>query len=141
MIDRHQFLDLVISIMWSSYAERGYARHMYYLTPEQLVGAFELNTISRSLCVLCIALGKMSVAFLIERIAPAGSWRKWMLRGISISIAVSASITFVIFYAQCQPVQAIWNKSIIAKGMGSCWDQTAINTWNMIVSSKLFIQV
>lgn len=111
---------------------------MYYLTPPELVGAFELNTISRSLCVLSIGFGKMLVAFLIERIAPPGSKRKWLLRGISSSIVITGFITFVLFYAQCRPVQEVWDKSLIVKGLGSCLDPKAINTWNMVIASKFF---
>ena len=122
--------------MWSIYADRGYARHMYYLTPPQLVDAFELKTISRSLCVFSIGFGKMSVAVLIERIAPPDSKRKWLLRGISSSIAITGFITFVLFHAQCRPVQAVWDKSLILKGLGSCLDLKAINTWNMFIASK-----
>ena len=133
-----QFLTVVISSMWSIYGNRGYARHMYYLTPPEIVGAFKLNTVSRSLCVPSIALGKISVAFLIERIAPPGNWRKWLLRSISISIAVTGFITFILFYAQCRPVAAVWDKGLVAKGLGSCWDPQAVNTWNMVISSMFF---
>ena len=136
-----QFLTVAISSMWSIYGNRGYARHMYYLTPPQVVGALKLNTVSRSLCVPSIALGKISVAFLIERIAPRGNWRKWLLRSISISIAVTGFITFVLFYAQCRPVAAVWDKSLVAKGLGNCWDPHAVNTWNMVISSMCFLEL
>lgn len=123
--------------MWSVYAGRGYARHLYYLTPDQLSGALELNTISRSMCMLSIAIGKVSVAFLIERIAPPGNWRKWMLRGISISIMISAVITFTLFYAQCQPARALWDKGMIKEGTGSCWKPIPVNTWDLVIASML----
>lgn len=122
--------------MWSVYAASGYARHLYYLTPAQITHALELNTISRSLCMFSIAIGKISVAFLIERIAGPRDWRKWLLRGISISVFVSAVITFALFYAQCQPVRAIWDKSMIKKGTGSCWAPIHVNTWNLVIASE-----
>ena len=122
--------------MWSIYAASGYARHLYYLTSAQITRALELNTISRSLCMVSIGIGKISVAFLIERLAGPRDWRKWLLRGISISVFVSAVITFTLFYAQCQPVRAIWDKSIIKKGTGSCWDPTHVNTWNLVIASE-----
>ena len=123
--------------MWTIYAASGYARHLYYLTPAELSHALELNTISRSLCMLSIAIGKISVAFLIERIAGSSDRRRWLLRGISISIFVSAVITFALFYAQCQPVRAIWDKSMIKKGTGRCWDPIPVNTWNLVIASRL----
>lgn len=124
--------------MWSVYAASGYARHLYYLSPAQLSNALELNTISRSLCMLSIAIGKISVAFMIERIVRPGDWRKWLLRGISISVFISAIITFAFFYAQCQPARAVWDKGMIKQGTGSCWNPTPVNTWNLVIASKLF---
>lgn len=121
--------------MWSVYAAGGYARHLYYLTPAQLSNALELNTISRSLCMFSIAIGKISVAFMIERIAGPSDWRKWLLRGISISVFVSAVITFTLFYAQCQPARALWDKEMIKEGTGSCWNPIPVNTWDLIIAS------
>lgn len=83
-----------------------------------------------------IAIGKISVAFLIERLAGPRDWRKWLLRGISITVFVSAVITFTLFYAQCQPVEAIWDKSMIKNGTGSCWDPIHVNTWNLVIASE-----
>ena len=126
----------MVAIIWSVYATSGYARHLYYLTPAQISNALELNTISRSLCMLSIAIGKISVALLIERIAGPSDRRKWLLRGISISVFISAVITFTLFYAQCQPARAIWDKSMIKAGTGSCWNPIPVNTWNLIIASK-----
>lgn len=123
--------------MWSVYAANGYARHLYYLTPDQLSNALELNTISRSLCMLSIAIGKISVAFLIERIAGPKDWRKWLLRVISISVFISAVVTFTLFYAQCQPARALWDKGMIKQGTGSCWNPIPVNTWDLVIASKL----
>lgn len=127
--------------MWSVYAARGYARHLYYLTPAQISNALELNTISRSLCMFSIAVGKISVAFLIERIAGPNDWRKWLLRGISISVFISAVITFTLFYVQCQPARALWDKGMIKEGTGSCWNPIPVNTWDLVIASKLFALV
>ena len=123
--------------MWSVYAGRGYARHLYYLTPVQISDALELNTISRTLCILSIAIGKISVAFLIERLAGPGDWRKWMLRSISISIMISAIITVILFYVQCQPARALWDKAMIKKGTGHCWNPIPVNTWDLVIASML----
>lgn len=128
-------LDFVVAIMWSVYAARGYARHLYYLTPAQISNALELNTISRSLCMFSIAVGKISVAFLIERIAGPNDWRKWLLRGISISVFISAVITFTLFYVQCQPARALWDKGMIKEGTGSCWNPIPVNTWDLVIAS------
>ncbi len=115
--------------MWTVYAGKGYARHMFYLKPPQLSHAGELNAISRSLCVLGIGIGKVSVAFLIKRFAGPSKWRKYLLRFISISIVVSGLLTVILFYAQCQPVQALWDKSLLKAGKAKCCDPVPLATY------------
>ncbi|KAL8958950.1 MAG: hypothetical protein Q9183_005732 [Haloplaca sp. 2 TL-2023] len=127
-------IDLAVAIIWTVYAGKGYARHMYYLNPPQLSHAGELNAISRSLCVLGIGIGKVSVAFLIERFAGPSKWRKWLLRSISISIALSAFVTVILFYAQCQPVRASWDKALLKAGLAKCWDPVPLATWNQVIA-------
>lgn len=131
----------MISVMWSVYAGRGYARHLYYLTPTQLSDALELNTISRSLCIFSIAVGKISVALLIERLAGPSKWRKWVLRSISITVLVSALITIMLFYVQCQPARALWDKGMIKAGTGHCWNPLPVNYWDLVIASKLLSQI
>lgn len=98
--------------------------------------ALKLNIISRSLCVISIGLGKISIAFLIERIAPPGNWRKWLLRGISLSIAVTGILTVALLYAQCHPVRALWDKKMIAMGTAECWDPLPLNRFNLVAASE-----
>lgn len=131
----------MISVMWSVYAGRGYARHLYYLTPTQLSDALELNTISRSLCIFSIAVGKISVALLIERLAGPSKWRKWVLRSISITVLVSALITIMLFYVQCQPARALWDKGMIKAATGHCWNPLPVNYWDLVIASKLLSQI
>ncbi|KAL8995730.1 MAG: hypothetical protein Q9169_004588 [Polycauliona sp. 2 TL-2023] len=121
-------INLAVAIIWTVYAGKGYARHLFYLKPPQLSHAGELNAISRSLCVLGIGIGKVSVSFLIERFAGPSQWRRWLLRAISISVAVSAFITVILFYVQCRPARAAWDKSLVKAGKATCWDPTPLNT-------------
>jgi len=127
--------DFVISIMWSVYAGRGYARHLFYLTPTELSDALELNTISRSLCIFSIAIGKISVAFLIERLAGPCNWRKWLLRYMSTTVFISAMITIMLFYVQCQPARALWDKGMLKHGNATCWNPIPVNTWDLVIAS------
>ncbi|KAL8827510.1 MAG: hypothetical protein Q9191_003139 [Dirinaria sp. TL-2023a] len=128
-------LDVIISVIWSVYAERGYARHLYYIQPSELPDIIKLNTVSRSLCMFSIAIGKISVALLIERIAGPSRWRKWLLRSISVSVFITAVITLTFFYAQCQPARAVWDKALVKEGKAHCWNPHPINTWNLVIAS------
>lgn len=87
-----------------------------------------------------IAVAKISVAFLIERLSGPTRWRRWLLRGISVSIMCSAIITFLLFYLPCDPVSANWDKTLIKEGKGKCWNLKAVNTWDVIVGSMYQFQ-
>lgn len=82
-----------------------------------------------------IAIAKVGVAFLIERFAGPKRWRKYLLRFISVSIVVSAIITLTLFYTQCWPVEAVWNKALLKQGKGKCLDKNVTNTWNLVIAS------
>ncbi|CAF9938565.1 MAG: hypothetical protein HETSPECPRED_001111 [Heterodermia speciosa] len=128
-------LDFIISVMWSVYAGRGYARHLYYIPTNQIPDIIKLNTISRAMCMFSISVGKISVALLIERIAGPSRWRKWLLRSISVSVFITAVITLTLFFAQCSPARAVWDKALVKEGKAECWNPLPINTWNLTVAS------
>lgn len=142
--------------MWTIYANNGYARHLFYLSPGQTADALKINIISRCCCIISIAIGKISVAFLIERIiCPPGAprpistgpnikrtrlrsidWRRATLRGISGSVALSAVVTVILFYVQCQPASAYWDRRLLPpNGTAKCWNPIPVNTWDLVIAS------
>ncbi|KAL8906492.1 MAG: hypothetical protein Q9171_006253 [Xanthocarpia ochracea] len=126
---------MVFSVMWTVYALRGYARHDIYLNPKQKMDAAKIGIISRSCCVMAIATGKVSVAFLIQRIQGSNKWRNWFLRFCSISVSVTALIVVVLLYAQCQPVRTLWTPSMLKDGTGHCWNPIPSNNYDIFVAS------
>ena len=135
-----KLFTITFSTMWSVYAGRGYARHEFYLRPQQLSDAGKLSVISRSCCVMAIASGKISVAFLIQRIQ-AGQmekWRTWFLRFISISVVITGLFAVIFLFAQCQPARALWTPSMIKNGTGHCWNPIPVNNYDMVIAGKLY---
>ncbi len=126
--------------MWSVYAGRGYARHAYYLRPEQLSDAGKLSVISRSFVIMAIASGKISVAFLIQRIQGPSKWRLWVLRAISISVFLTAIPAVVVLFAQCQPARALWTPSMIKDGSGHCGNPIPPNNYAILVAG-MYIRI
>lgn len=124
--------------MWTAYGIRGYARHAIYLTPTQLSDAAKLGVISRACCVVAITTGKISVAFLIQRIQASSKWRTWFLRFCSISVGLLGFLVVVFLFAQCQPVRTLWTPSMIKNGTGHCWDPIIGNNFDIAVASKSF---
>ncbi|KAL8883168.1 MAG: hypothetical protein Q9192_007396 [Flavoplaca navasiana] len=126
---------MTFSIMWTVYGARGYARHAIYLTPFQKSDAAKLGVISRACCVVAIATGKISVAFLIQRIQGSSKWRTWFLRFCSISVGLTASVVVIFLFAQCQPVRSLWTPSMLKDGTGHCWDPIPINNFDIAIAS------
>ncbi|KAL8693236.1 MAG: hypothetical protein Q9218_001909 [Villophora microphyllina] len=120
--------------MWSVYAGRGYARHDRYLRPEQKSDAGRLSVISRACCIMAIATGKISVAFLIQRIQGPSKWRTWVLRFISISVFLTALFAAIFLFAQCQPARALWTPSMIKNGTGHCWNPIPVNNYDIAIA-------
>ena len=132
--DRMKIFTLTFSVMWSVYAGRGYARHSYYLSPAQRSDAGELSVISRSCCIMAIATGKISVAFLIQRIQGPSKWRTWFLRFCSISVFITGLLSVVLLFAQCHPARASWTPSMIKDGTSHCWNPIQVNNYHISIA-------
>lgn len=132
-----KLFTLTFSIMWSVYAGRGYARHEHYLRPGQRSDAGKLSVISRSCCIMAIATGKISVAFLIQRIQGPGKWRTWLLRFCSVTVFITALFALIFLFAQCQPARALWTPSMIKAGTGHCWNPIPVNNYDIVIAGLL----
>lgn len=136
--EQMKLFTLTFSVMWSVYAGRGYARHEYYLRPEQRSDAGKLSVISRSCCIMAIATGKISVAFLIQRIQGPSKWRTWLLRFCSVTVFITALFAVIFLFAQCQPARALWTPSMIKAGTGHCWDPVPVNNYDIVIAGPIY---
>ncbi|KAL8733774.1 MAG: hypothetical protein Q9181_003468 [Wetmoreana brouardii] len=83
---------------------------------------------------MAIATGKISVAFLIQRIQGPGKWRVWFLRFISVSVFITALFAVIFLFAQCQPARAHWTPSMIKNGTGHCWNPIPVNNYDIVIA-------
>lgn len=68
-----------------------------------------------------LALTKISILFLYNRISVSGKFRKWVYVLIGLNIALTVSI-FIADLFQCYPFAFLWDKTIPG---GKCMDQQA----------------
>ena len=108
---------LIYTGFWTAYALKDGARHVYYLTYEQQVETTRLNWISQAFCVTAIGTGKASVAYFLLRILGPSKWRRPFLYFIAFSSVTVCSIDIILTFAQCTPVQKLWNPL----RSGHCW--------------------
>ncbi|KAL9604147.1 MAG: hypothetical protein Q9219_000735 [cf. Caloplaca sp. 3 TL-2023] len=83
---------------------------------------------------MAIATGKISVAFLIQRIQGPSKWRTWFLRFCSVSVFITALFAVIFLFAQCQPARALWTPSLIKNGTGHCWNPIPVNNYDIVIA-------
>ncbi|KAG8531973.1 uncharacterized protein KY384_003609 [Bacidia gigantensis] len=71
---------------------------------------------------MALGTGKASVAFLILRIMGKSFWRRaFLIYGAMIASFVFCSLAIILTFAQCRPVEALWNPSLVEMGKARCW--------------------
>ena len=112
------------------------ARHLYYLSPENIEYVLKVDWISQPFNIMSLMSGKMSVAFLLLRLlGPSAFWRKWFLYVNIVLNFVLGSLTSIFTFAQCDPPRALWegpSKLPHAK----CWNPTSQLDFSIFSSSR-----
>ncbi|CAI6336589.1 unnamed protein product [Periconia digitata] len=114
------FMQIVLAGFVTRYALIGGTKHLYYLKPEEMTEILRWSYIFQCWGIMAVAPAKVSVGLLINRlIRPFYGWRYWVM-WISLALMVILSVLDSIFtYVQCNPAEALWNKSITD---AKCWD-------------------
>ena len=132
IVNRLQLFTIAFSIWVTFYISFGGGRHVYYLTPTQVVPAAKASWIILSLAIVAIVTGKASVALLILRLMGPGigKWRKRFLYTVSIAGFLFGGIAIAIIWSQCQPPRALWDPPA-----GRCPVLEETNKFHIFVSS------
>lgn len=109
-------------------------RHLYYLSPSEVLPALRLIWINQSFAIAPLATGKISVAFLILRIMGPSTWRRRLLYFCIASNLIFSSLAIIWNYVQCTPVEALWDPSVKAK----CWKPETQASLSVFNASKSF---
>jgi len=103
-------------------AYQGFGQHTSNLTFAQNVNATKLLTIALAFLVLCVLFSKVAVADFLLKIV-LEKWHRYILWFCMASISVLSVVTIIGLFAQCHPVEMVWDSSI----KGTCY----INTTNL----------
>ena len=123
-VDHPQAFNLLFSILFIILGQLGGCRHLYYLemNPAQAIKALRINWISQPPMVIALVMGKISASFVIMRIMGRSKWRKAFLIYVAIiGSVVICGIAIAFTFAQCRPVEALWNPRLLASGRATCW--------------------
>ena len=97
----------------------GGARHMYYLTEEQVRFSVKQDWSVVPLMLFVIATAKVSTAALMLRmLGPNSNKRKFVLYFIAVTSLVFTTIASTLAFEQCNPPSKLWSH---VDG-GKCWN-------------------
>ena len=97
-----------------------------------------MNWISQPFCIMAIATGKISVAFLILRIlAVTGIWKRRILYCAIYSVFLCATVNTILIFTQCIPTRALWTPSVALHA--KCFSPTILTICAMVVSCKFIV--
>ena len=116
-----QCLSILYTSLSTASVSAGIGRHSYYLSAQETSQAIKLNSIAFVPGMLSLAVPKLAVACLLERLLSpkhGQKWRRTVLYTLSISCVVIAVLCSVMFWAQCKPAAGLWSLTIKAR----CWN-------------------
>ena len=101
---------LSVSISLTSYhLIRGGARHVFYLTPDQIMLVMKYGFISQFFLFTSVVFAKSSVALLLLRIiGPVSTWRKHFIYGNFLLYWATTVVIIVVVSVRCSPTRSIW---------------------------------
>ena len=128
------FIPFAIAVTFL--VNHGGARHLYYLTPDNIEYVLKVDWISQPFNIMSLMTGKLSVTFLILRIlGPASFWRKWFLYVNIVLNFVFGSLTAIFTFAQCNPPRALW-EGPTKLPHAKCWDPTSQLDFSLFSASR-----
>ncbi len=116
-----QFLSILYASLSTASVSAGIGRHPYYLSSQETSQAIRLNSIAFVPGMLSLAIPKLAVACLLERLLSpkhGQKWRRPVLFTLSISCVVIAVLCSIMFWAQCRPAAGLWNLLLKER----CWN-------------------
>lgn len=97
----------------------GVGRHWYYLTDDQRLNAVKWIWLSQPFSSWSAGFGKVSVALLLQRLMNRNRLQELVLWSTIASLLIVNLACTIITFAQCTPVQALWNRAILRS---HCWN-------------------
>jgi hypothetical protein len=108
-------IQLVFNGMFIHYGE---GRHVFYLSEHHVNEAYRFSNLVMFPYILCTAITKISVAFMVLRLTLA-KWMRYYMYALIASLVLVNGACVVILFAFCWPTAAFWDITIQD---AQCWD-------------------
>ncbi|KAJ5551456.1 hypothetical protein N7535_000594, partial [Penicillium sp. DV-2018c] len=109
-------LGLTYCVITTVGVNAGFGEHAMYLSQDNLEFAIMLNVVSFLFGILSFTIPKLAVTAMLNRILNPSALMKtilWMMTGTA---AVVSIICILILFTMCDPPEALWHVSLMAKG-------------------------
>lgn len=100
----------------------GFGQHVDNLTVEQRSQAMMWSIIGYTPGLLSLSLPKPAVVALLTKALNPSVWHKRILWSIAILCVTNLVPYITLYYAQCRPVQAVWDPSV----SGTCLSKSVL---------------
>jgi hypothetical protein len=100
----------------------GFGRHVYYLTPHQIMESVRYSYYVQPFAFLALVFGRVSFAISLIILIGIKPWRRWLLFFIIAGQFVINWIFIGILLGACSPAAKYWNRRL----PGKCLDHRVI---------------
>lgn len=104
-------------------------KHAVNISPDLLNLTIKVNFIANPFGIMAFSLPNISVAILLVRLLAPHAFRAWALYALAISQVVIAGVSCVLLFAQCTPVEFLWNSAVKA----TCFKPGAMTGYSYFV--------
>lgn len=115
-----QFLGLVYCGITTANVAIGYGKHAYVLDERTVEQASLLNSLSFLFGILSIAVPKLAVTAMLNRILNPTLWQRTFLWVLTGSAAVVSCVCIVVLFTMCDPPRALWETHLVLEGKATC---------------------
>ncbi|PSN68566.1 hypothetical protein BS50DRAFT_319876 [Corynespora cassiicola Philippines] len=95
----------------------GMGKHLVDISPDDMIKVNEFFYVGQFFLFIAIPVAKTSFAITLIRISTQ-EWQRWFLWFVIVTMNVAMWLCGVLLFAQCQPVEYNWDKTIV----GTCWE-------------------
>jgi hypothetical protein len=119
VLTNEQVLQIIFTAFVTVSVHYGLGKHIYDITnPEDIIEIVKVNWESTVPGILASITARISIAILLVRLFGVKTWFRWYIYIITASQTIVEILFIIAIWAQCKPVEAIWNPIV----SHTCWN-------------------
>jgi hypothetical protein len=116
--------------IWSANIHLGYGKHSWDIPPANFSKIILYAEIAGTFAIVAAIWSKS--AFAITMLRFSEGWMKYLIWFLLISMNIFLGLSAVFNFAQCVPIQKVWNPTI----SGRCWPTKTLVAYHVFSGSE-----